>query len=79
MERGGGEEEAGSPAGEHSKPHELLEQNMDSKDTLSVCAGCLCTTGPPLVFYSYSIQIPNTYSLFYKVMLLHFIVLWFPD
>lgn len=35
MERRRSEEEAGSPPGEHVKPHELLEQNMDSK---SLCA-----------------------------------------
>lgn len=31
VERGGSEEEAGSSPGEHVKPHELLQQNMDSK------------------------------------------------
>lgn len=31
MERGGREEEAGSPPGECVKPHELIKQNMDSK------------------------------------------------
>lgn len=35
MERGDREEEAGSRAGEHVKPRELLEQNLDSK------TGCL--------------------------------------
>lgn len=31
MERGGGEEEAGGPPGEHIKPDELLQINMDGK------------------------------------------------
>lgn len=31
MERGDGEEEAGSPPGERVKPDELIQQNMDSK------------------------------------------------
>lgn len=36
VERAGSEEETGNPSGEHIKPHELLQQNMDSK-TLSLC------------------------------------------
>lgn len=38
MERGGREEEAGSPPGEHDKPCQLLKHNMDGK-TLSLSTG----------------------------------------
>lgn len=46
MERGGSEEEAGSPAGEHNEPHELLRQNMDSK-TLHLYAKAQHDLKPP--------------------------------
>lgn len=81
MERGGHEEEAGSPPGEHVKPHELLQQNMDSK-TLHLYAQAvnLNQTHPPCFTVTGSkFQIPTAYVLFYKVMLLLFIVLWFPS
>ena len=54
VERGGGEEEAGSPPGEHVKPHELLQQNMDGKSLYA--RGYLLTSDAPPVFHSYSFQ-----------------------
>lgn len=73
MERGDCEEEAGSPAGEHFKPHELIEQNLDSK-TLCLHAQavylnrtqpccCLLLSGSPVdvklnfVFHIHSVYV----------------------
>lgn len=58
MERGGSEEEAGSPPGEHIKPDELLQINMDSK-TLHLCAQAvdLRETHPRCFTVSFQIHI----------------------
>lgn len=78
MERGGREEEAGRPPGEHVKPHELLEQNMDSK-TLHLYAQAIYSNPPhSQCFACACFQISNTYFSFYTATLLLIIVLRFP-
>lgn len=69
MERGGCEEEAGSPPGEYIKPHELLEHNMDSKNLHLHAQAIYFKSNTSSVFHSNRFQIPNTYFLFYEVML----------